>query len=239
MASSPIATPAPWSPSKARSSGCACRASTRPASSPPCWIAAPATSSSAPRGVVVPLSRRYEPGTLVIETTWVTDTGWVVIHDALTIGEWAAPEGPGLAPETEHESDRSLLRTATCVDGEVELEMECLPRFGYGVEAADWSGGELGEAVARAGDGTELRLTSDMESDPRRRRGSRPGAPARGRDRLLRADLGRRRPGRARAAPRRRSSGSTRPRSSGAHGCATANSPTTPGASTCSAPRWC
>jgi alpha,alpha-trehalase len=39
-----------------------------------------------PRGVVVPISRRYEPGTLVVETTWVTDTGWVVVHDALTIG---------------------------------------------------------------------------------------------------------------------------------------------------------
>lgn len=116
-----------------------------------------------PRGVVVPLSRRYEPGTLVIETTWVTDTGWVVIHDALTIAEWATADGKGSRPDTEHESDRSLLRTMTCVDGEVEMEMECLPRFAYGAEAASWSGGELGEAVARGSDGTELRLTSDME----------------------------------------------------------------------------
>ncbi len=116
----------------------------------------------APRGVVVPLSRRYEPGTLVIETTWVTDTGWVVIHDALTIAEWAAA-GDGRRPDTEHESDRSLLRTMTCIDGEVEMEMECLPRFAYGAEPASWSGGELGEAVARASDGTELLLTSDME----------------------------------------------------------------------------
>ena len=54
----------------------------------------------------------------------------------------------GGRPETEHESDRSLLRTMTCIDGEVEMEMECLPRFGYGAEAASWSGGELGEAVA-------------------------------------------------------------------------------------------
>ena len=56
----------------------------------------------APRGVVVPISRRYEPGTLVIETTWVTDTGWVVIHDALTIGEWEAQNGGGgaRAPST-------------------------------------------------------------------------------------------------------------------------------------------
>jgi alpha,alpha-trehalase len=116
----------------------------------------------APRGVIVPISRRYEPGTLVIETTWVTETGWLVTHDALTIGEWA-PEGGDGRPRTAHESDHSLLRLMTCIDGEVELEMECLPRFGYGVEAAAWSGGELGEAVARGEDGSELRLTSDME----------------------------------------------------------------------------
>ena len=117
----------------------------------------------APRGVVVPISRRYEPGTLVIETTWVTDTGWVVIHDSLTIGDWVEQAGPGSRPQTEHESDRSLLRTMTCIDGEVEMEMECLPRFAYGAEAATWSGGELGEATARGGDGVELHLTSDME----------------------------------------------------------------------------
>ncbi len=117
----------------------------------------------APRGVVVPLSRRYEPGTLVIETTWVTDTGWVVIHDALTIAEWASAGDERGRPDTEHESDRSLLRTMTCIDGEVEMEMECLPSFAYGAEPARWSGGELGEAVARASGGTELLLTSDME----------------------------------------------------------------------------
>jgi alpha,alpha-trehalase len=116
----------------------------------------------APRGVVVPISRRYEPGTLVIETTWVTPTGWVVIHDALTIGEWAAEGGRGTRPRTEHEADHSLLRLMTCIDGVVEMEMECLPRFAYGAEPATWGDSELGEAVAR-GDGTELRLTSDME----------------------------------------------------------------------------
>jgi GH15 family glucan-1,4-alpha-glucosidase len=116
-----------------------------------------------PKGVVVPIGRRYEPGTLVIETTWVTDTGWVVVHDALTIADWASAHGDRGRPETAHESDRSLLRTMTCIDGHVEMEMECLPRFGYGLEAAEWSGGELGEAVARAEDGTEMRLTSDME----------------------------------------------------------------------------
>jgi len=137
----------------------------------------------APAGVVVPISRRYEPGTLVVETTWVTPTGWVVVHDALTICEWAAQEGPGSRPQTAHESDHSLLRTATCVDGEVELEMECLPRFAYGAEAAEWSGGELGEAVARGGEGVELRLDSDMDL-------TLDGGAARGRLRLREDETG-------------------------------------------------
>jgi GH15 family glucan-1,4-alpha-glucosidase len=116
----------------------------------------------APRGVVVPISRRYEPGTLVIETTWVTETGWVVTHDALTIGEWAAQGGDGSRPDTAHESDHSLLRVATCIDGYVELEMECRPRFAYGADASEWSGGELGTAIATGAD-QELQLTSDMD----------------------------------------------------------------------------
>jgi GH15 family glucan-1,4-alpha-glucosidase len=116
-----------------------------------------------PKGVIVPIGRRYEPGTLVIETTWVTDTGWVVVHDALTIPEWATEDGSGTRPQTSHQSDHSLMRTMTCIDGEVEMEMECLPHFAYGLDQAAWTGGELGEALASAEDGTELRLTSDME----------------------------------------------------------------------------
>ena len=108
-----------------------------------------------PKGVVVPISRRYEPGTLIIETTWVTDTGWVVVIDSLSIGEWAPEGGDSGRPQTGHESDSSLLRVAHCIDGEVELRLECLPRFDYGAEAPRWSGGELGIAVAE-GDGRQL-----------------------------------------------------------------------------------
>jgi alpha,alpha-trehalase len=118
--------------------------------------------SLGPRDVMVPIGRRYKPGTLVIETSWVTDTGWVVVHDALTIGEWVPDGRGGTRPRTEHESDHSLLRTMTCVDGEVTLDMECRPRFGYGAAPVTWSGGELGEAVAE-GDGSRLLLTSDMD----------------------------------------------------------------------------
>jgi alpha,alpha-trehalase len=119
-----------------------------------------------PKGVIVPIARRYEPGTLVLETTWVTDSGWVVVKDALTIADWVAADGDEAnrrgRPDTAHENDCSLLRTIACIDGEVEMEMECVPRFGYGVEAARWSGGELGEASAAGAGGTELLLTSDM-----------------------------------------------------------------------------
>jgi GH15 family glucan-1,4-alpha-glucosidase len=118
-----------------------------------------------PKGVIVPIARRYEPGTLVIETTWVTGTGWVVVKDALTIADWAPADGEENRrgrPDTAHENDCSLLRTMTCIDGEVEMEMECVPRFNYGTAGAEWSGGELGEAIVTAADGTELLLTSDM-----------------------------------------------------------------------------
>jgi len=115
-----------------------------------------------PKGLIVPISRRYVPGTLVIETTWVTDTGWVVVRDALTIAEWTAADGRR-RPSTGHESDCSLLRTMTCIDGEVEMELQCRPAFDYGRAECSWSGGELGEAKAEGTDGTDLTLTSDME----------------------------------------------------------------------------
>src|SRR5438270_3737354 len=41
-----------------------------------------------PYGLVVPESVRYVPGTMVLETTWITPSGWIAVHDALTIGPW-------------------------------------------------------------------------------------------------------------------------------------------------------
>jgi GH15 family glucan-1,4-alpha-glucosidase len=117
----------------------------------------------APKGIAAPLSRRYEPGTLVLETTWSTDKGWVVIRDALTIAEWS-PSGGG--DGARHEADLCLVRTAECLEGEVDLEMVCRPRFNYGREAALWTGGELGEAMAQAdGSGTRLSLATDLNLD--------------------------------------------------------------------------
>jgi GH15 family glucan-1,4-alpha-glucosidase len=107
-----------------------------------------------------PLSRRYEPGTLVLETTWSTETGWVVVRDALSISSWAEQGGPRELM-TGHEADRCLVRLIHCIDGEVDMEMVCRPRFGYGSEAAVWSDRGLGEAFAE-GAGEKVALATDL-----------------------------------------------------------------------------
>jgi GH15 family glucan-1,4-alpha-glucosidase len=114
-----------------------------------------------PPGVVVPISRRYRPGTLVVETTWVTDTGWMVVNDALSIASWDPSES---TPIVSHESDHSLLRSITCIDGQVDVEMECLPRFDYGRGAATWTEGDqmAGEMVSEGQDSPRLELRTDL-----------------------------------------------------------------------------
>jgi alpha,alpha-trehalase len=85
----------------------------------------------------------------------------VVIRDALTLAAWGEQGGPGEVA-VEHETDRSLVRVAYCVEGEVDLELTCTPRFDYGTESAVWGGGELGEAWTE-NKGLELALNSGLE----------------------------------------------------------------------------
>jgi GH15 family glucan-1,4-alpha-glucosidase len=56
-----------------------------------------------PAGVDVPAARRYIPGTLVLETTWWTPGGWLVVLDTLLIGPWHTRTGaprPTTTPTT-------------------------------------------------------------------------------------------------------------------------------------------
>jgi len=41
----------------------------------------------------VPVARRYEPGTNLIETTWATETGWLVVRDALLVNAVRTGDG--------------------------------------------------------------------------------------------------------------------------------------------------
>src|SRR4051794_4306301 len=122
----------------------------------------------APVRTTVPASRRYLPGTLVVETSWSTPTGWVIVRDALLIGPWHHLEERSLAHRrapTDTDADHVLLRTAECVNGRVEILLECEPKPAYGLQPASWSydGPGYGRATASAGpEHPVLQLTTDL-----------------------------------------------------------------------------
>jgi len=118
-----------------------------------------------PCDVTVPLARRYVPGTNIVETTWMCDEGWVVVRDALTVAEWRRETlHPHDRPPSSHEAEQTLLRTAECIQGEVELEVVCDLAYEYGATQATWSieGNGARTAVASGGE-PSARLISDHE----------------------------------------------------------------------------
>ena len=121
-----------------------------------------------PADTMVPAARRYLPGTNILETTWGTDRGWLIVRDVLLVGPWHDKDERSTthrrAP-TDYDADHVLLRTMRCVNGSVEVQMECDPIFDYGRRYAEWEyeGKGYNEAVASAeGWGTKLRLTTDL-----------------------------------------------------------------------------
>jgi alpha,alpha-trehalase len=120
-----------------------------------------------PAEVMVPVGRRYLPGTLVMETTWQTRTGWLIVRDALVVGDWYSDErldGYQRAP-TDYEAEHCLLRTVRCVNGKVDLLLDCEPVFDYGRTEATWqyAGSGYSAAVAKGGPNDPvLRLTTGM-----------------------------------------------------------------------------
>jgi GH15 family glucan-1,4-alpha-glucosidase len=84
------------------------------------------------------VSRRYLPGTNILETTFVTETGAVSVTDAMTV-----PAG-GLVPL------RELARQVEGLRGTVRMRWRVEPRFGYG-GARMSVGGRRGVPVAEAG----------------------------------------------------------------------------------------
>jgi alpha,alpha-trehalase len=116
----------------------------------------------------VPASRRYVPGTNVLETTWQTDAGWLVVQDALLVGPWPDDERRDeryLRPPSNHRAQHVLLRLIECVNGRSDVELDCQPAYDYGRRDARWSfeSEGYGRAVARGHDADpELRLTTDL-----------------------------------------------------------------------------
>jgi alpha,alpha-trehalase len=118
-----------------------------------------------PPGLGAPVSRRYHPGTNVLETTWMTGSGWVVVHDALTLGDWRQENDfePHRRPPPDDEAEHVLVRLIECVQGEVDIEMICQPAFDYGSTRVDWARrGEAGTDAEVTHDDLHLILTGDL-----------------------------------------------------------------------------
>ncbi|MFN8130517.1 MAG: glycoside hydrolase family 15 protein [Solirubrobacteraceae bacterium] len=142
-----------------------------------------------PAGVTVPAGRRYLPGTMVLETTWGTDTGFCIIRDVLCVGPWHH-EGERSSTHrrspTDYDADHVLLRTIRCVNGSVEINLDCEPKFDYGRLHATWeyTGSGYHEAVAWA-EGCDVRLKVNTDL-----RLGFEGSRARARTRLRDGDTG-------------------------------------------------
>ncbi len=113
-----------------------------------------------PSNALVPQHRRYVPGTMVLETTWQTPTGWLTVHDLLVMGPTAANKRRldyHRAP-SDFGATGVLLRIATCDSGRVEVMVNCAPLFGYGTTGGTW---------AYDGDGYESMTVAAKEGDVR------------------------------------------------------------------------
>jgi len=121
-----------------------------------------------PSNVTVPAGRRYLPGTMVLETTWGTRTGWVIVRDVLLIGPWHHDHDRSHThrrPPTDWDADHVLLRTMRCVNGSVEMVLDCKPMLDYGTKRVNWeySGEGYSELEGSAPEcDTTVRLTTDL-----------------------------------------------------------------------------
>ena len=130
-----------------------------------------------PEDMTIPADRRYLPGTMVLETSWDCGEGWLVVRDCLVMGPWrhAHPERTShVRPPTDYDAEHTLLRLVRCVDGSVQVSMDCEPVFDYGRRRARWAHTDQGyqQAVIRpqgdiqtqglTHDSLALTLTSDI-----------------------------------------------------------------------------
>jgi len=120
-----------------------------------------------PSNAQVPQQRRYVPGTMVLETTWQTPTGWMTVQDFLAVG----PVNDGARRPEYHRAPTdtgavgALVRIATCISGRVEVMVNCAPLFDYGTAAGTWSyrgeGYTAMTAAAKEGD-VQLQLAGSI-----------------------------------------------------------------------------
>jgi GH15 family glucan-1,4-alpha-glucosidase len=117
-----------------------------------------------PFGINVPSGRTWEPGTNTVITAWKTPTGWAIVREALAVGPRRGEDTvtPHTRPPTDQDAQHLLVRTITCIDGHVEVELVCEPAFDYGRASAEWSLGDDRHSADASGAGQTVRLSTDM-----------------------------------------------------------------------------
>jgi alpha,alpha-trehalase len=120
-----------------------------------------------PSNARVPQNRRYVPGTMVLETTWQTPTGWMIVNDLLAVGPL---QREGRRPDyhrapADFGAIGALVRIATCISGRVEAVVSCAPLFNYGTTGGTWSytdDGYKSMAIAAQEGDTRLQLAGSV-----------------------------------------------------------------------------
>jgi alpha,alpha-trehalase len=120
-----------------------------------------------PEDIMVPAGRRYLPGTMVLETTWASPTGWAVVRDVLLMGPWRHQSSRSplhrRAP-ADHGAEHVLLRTIRCLNGSIDFVLECDPAYEYGQRRGSWQhlGSGYGQAESALDGMPQIRLTTDL-----------------------------------------------------------------------------
>ncbi len=121
----------------------------------------------APAEARVPAGQRYIPGTNILETTWGTKTGWLIVRDVLLVGPWRHDRERSHTHRrspTDYDAEHVLLRTMRCVNGQVQVQMECDPIYDYGRAPATWEySARAYEECTGTFEGHDLKLTLNSD----------------------------------------------------------------------------
>jgi GH15 family glucan-1,4-alpha-glucosidase len=93
-----------------------------------------------PMNTHVPHHRRYIPGTMVLETTWHTPTGWLLVEDFLVVKRVDSQmrRADYRRAPSDFAAIGTLVRVAHCLSGGVEVIVNAAPIFEYGSAVGVW-----------------------------------------------------------------------------------------------------
>ncbi len=108
----------------------------------------------APSDVTVPAARRYLPGTMILETSWGTATGWIIVRDALA-DRPVAPRGAtcparSAAPRPTTRPSTSCCARSAASPARCRPSSSASPVLDYGRRTPRWDYTEHGLSPGRS-----------------------------------------------------------------------------------------